>query len=69
MKISPVWRKAGKQAVLSFCAVIITNMADPTSVTFTWPWFRHLLIAMFFLTFFNEAQYWKNWASTEDPSD
>jgi hypothetical protein len=62
-KISPLWQKAIKQAVSSASAVVITNLADQQSAVFSWPWFRHVLIAMFFLTLVNEARYWQEWAN------
>ena len=61
-----LWKQAIRQAVSSACAVIITNMVDSATPMFSWPWFRHMLIGMFFLTLLNEARYWKQWADGPD---
>lgn len=66
-KIPTIWQMAIKQAVSSFCAIVITNLVDPAKIVYSWPWFRHMMVAMFVLTLFNEARYWKNWADDGDP--
>jgi hypothetical protein len=66
--VSNLWVLALKQAVSSASAVVLTNLADPGTVIFSWPWFRHMLIAMFLLTLFNEARYWKEWADNTPPT-
>jgi hypothetical protein len=63
-KIPMLWQNAIKQAISAGSAVIITNLADPQTAMFSWPWFRHMLIGMFFLTLLNEARYWKQWADS-----
>lgn len=62
-----IWSKALKQAVASISAVLLTNIVDPNTQILTWPWAKHMLIAMFFLTLINEARYWQEWAGTEPP--
>ena len=64
-----VWKQAFRQAVSSACAVVITNMVDSPTPMFSWPWFRHMLIGMFFLTLLNEARYWKQWADGPDDTN
>ena len=61
-----LWKQALKQAVSSMCAVVVTNLVDSGTPIFSWPWFRHMLIGMFFLTLLNEARYWKQWADGPD---
>jgi hypothetical protein len=64
-----LWKQALKQAVSSACAVVITNFVDSQTPVWSWPWFRHMLIGIFFLTLLNEARYWKQWAdSPDDPN-
>ena len=57
-----------KQAVSASSAIVVTNLVDPEKAVFSWPWFRHMLIAMFFYTLLNEARYWKEWADSSGPS-
>lgn len=64
--LTPTWRMAIKQFVSALCAVVITNVTDPQSMAFSAAWFRHLGVAMFWLTLVNEARYWQDWANTPE---
>jgi hypothetical protein len=64
-----LWKNAGKQAVVSVTSVIIINLADAQTARFSWPWFKHMLIAMAVLTAVNEARYWNQWAGGDGGND
>lgn len=62
-KLSRTWQLAIKQAVSAACAIFLTNVVDPAAnYLFTWPWWKHMLVAMLIFTAINEARYWKTWA-------
>lgn len=60
--LSTTTKKSIATLVRSICAVLITNFADPKDMIFSWTWFRHVWIAIFVLTIFNEARYWQSWS-------
>ena len=59
-----MWKQTVKTAVGSASSIILIHFADPQNVIFSWPWFRHFLIAVAILTIVNEAKYWKAWADS-----
>jgi hypothetical protein len=63
-RIPLTWQMAIKQAVSSASAIVLTNIVDPEKTVFSWPWFRHMILAMCLLTLINEARYWKQWADS-----
>ena len=57
---------AWKSAVASICGVVLSNFVDVPQTLFSWPWFRHVLIAMFFVVAVSEARFWGQWAHSGD---
>jgi len=55
---------AWKSAVSAVCGVILSNFVDVPQALFSWPWFRHVLIACFFVVMVSEARFWNQWASS-----
>jgi hypothetical protein len=55
---------AWKSAVSSICGVVLANFVDVPQALFSWPWFRHILIAMFFVVAVSEARFWSQWANS-----
>jgi hypothetical protein len=57
---------AWKNAVSSFCAVILSNVIDPQAAVISWRWARHVLVVGIIVVVINEARYWKTWADKPD---
>lgn len=61
---SELWKGALKSAVSSFTGVIIANCVDVPQTILSWPWFRHIIIAAFFVVMVSEARFWNQWANS-----
>lgn len=59
---------AKKSAISAGCGVILANVIDVQQTMFSWPWCKHVLIVMFFVTIVAEARFWKQWADSGDAS-
>jgi hypothetical protein len=68
--VNPAQKKlltgAWKSAVSAICGVVLSNFVDVPQALFSWPWFRHVLIAMFFVVAVSEARFWSQWAHSGD---
>jgi hypothetical protein len=53
-----------KSGVSAVTGVILTNLVDVPQALFSWPWFRHVLIAIGFILLATEARFWNQWANS-----
>jgi H+/Cl- antiporter ClcA len=57
-----LWSGALKSAVGALTGVILANFVDVPQTLFSWPWFRHVLIAAGVVVLVTEARFWNQWA-------
>jgi hypothetical protein len=55
---------AMKSAVSAACGVILANFVATGNVVFSWPWFRQVIIQIFFVIVVAEARFWKQWSES-----
>lgn len=53
-----------KSAVGAATGVILANVVDVPQALFSWPWFRHVLVATGMVVLVSEARFWNQWASS-----
>jgi hypothetical protein len=59
-----LWSGALKSAVGAITGVILANFVDVPQALFSWPWFRHVLIAAGVVVLVTEARFWNQWANS-----
>jgi hypothetical protein len=64
LKQSDLIMGAIKSAVGAATGVILANMVDVPQAIFSWPWFRHVLIATGMVVLVTEARFWNQWANS-----
>jgi hypothetical protein len=64
LKQSDLVMGAIKSAVGAATGVILANFVDVPQAIFSWPWFRHVLIATGMVVLVTEARFWNQWAAS-----
>ena len=57
-----LWKKTIATAVMAITSVLLVNLIDPLVQTYSWVWFRHVLLAICGNILLFEAKYWREWA-------
>lgn len=55
-----------KNALSTFCGVVLGDLIDPETFIFTAKWGKHFFRYVTILIIVNEARYWKTWADNPE---